>query len=502
LGRIAGLFVILWFIAAVTDLLGRYDYEVEFLQVAVGFYLLSRIPTAFRTRYTTGKKVQKFFTNLGWPLIGLWIAFSILRWIGWFGEMELGVDIIYFLVGGIFLVVTGHAAKSARHKSPYWAARSVLFTIGIVSIFFWILIHLFNIFETYTDLTLVLGVIAIGLGFILGGIRKQPAFFVEIEEEEEPKISEHVYVVDRDITITQKRAQVQMKSGSLYIPVVRGKEIGGIYFGGGSYHVDAKIKEYSDVYRGITMVTGSDWESVKSAHSVHPADEQDFETIGLSKEEVLELAQLQFKGKFTDEVKRRLKKTEIDLPFIKVRETPYGSHVRVGPIEVKDGPGHEHIRIGPWEFNDYGDRKRFTSKGLVITIRSKDEDITIKTNGDTEFIRGDQHILVDHRIKIRTQDIDLLIDEDKKILRSKSFKLFSKEERRILQSDGFTLTVRKKDGTIKKNGRSITITDQDTLEEIRSEIDAVTDELIRNVLDQKELTELNTLIKKFEHELS
>jgi gas vesicle protein len=64
------------------------------------------------------------------------------------------------------------------------------------------------------------------------------------------------------------------------------------------------------------------------------------------------------------------------------------------------------------------------------------------------------------------------------------------------------LTVRKKDGTIKKNGRSITITDQDTLEEIRSEIDAVTDELIRNVLDQKELTELNTLIKKFEHELS
>ena len=89
--------------------------------------------------------------------------------------------------------------------------------------------------------------IAIGLGFILGGIRRQPAFFVEIEDEEEPRISEEVHVVDRDFTILRKGASIQVKSGSLFIPVVTGREIGGIYFGAGSYHVDAKIKEYSDV---------------------------------------------------------------------------------------------------------------------------------------------------------------------------------------------------------------------------------------------------------------
>lgn len=501
LGRIAGLFAILWFIAAVTDILGAYDYEIEFLQLAVGFHILSRIPTAFRKRYTAGKKVQKVLTNIGWPLIGLWILFSILRWIGWFGDLEIGVDINYFLAAGIFLVVIGYAVKSARQKSPFWAARSVFFAIGTVSIFFWVLIHLFDIFQAYSDLIIVVGLFSIGLGFILGGIRKRPAFFVEIEEEEEPHISEEVHVVDQDIKIAQKKAQVDIQKGSIFIPVVGGKEIGGIYFGAGSYRVDATIKEYSDVYRGITMISGSDWESVRSSHALRSAEQQDFETIGLSKDEVLELARLQLKGKFTDEVKRKLKKTEIDLPFIKVRETAHGSHVKVGPIEIKDGPGHEHVRVGPWEINDYGESKRFRSKGLVITIRSKDEDITIRTNGDTEFIRGDQHIIANHRIKIRTDDIDLLIDKDKKILRSESFKLYSKGEKRILQSDGFKLTIRSTAGTIEKKGKSAHISDPNTLEEIRSEIDAISDELIRNVLDQKELTELNTLIKKFEQEI-
>jgi hypothetical protein len=53
-----------------------------------------------------------------------------------------------------------------------------------------------------------------------------------------------------------------------------------------------------------------------------------------------------------------------------------------------------------------------------------------------------------------------------------------------------------------KNGNTVTIKDQKTLEEIRNEIDAAADELIREVLDQGELKKLDTLIKKFEQELS
>lgn len=123
LRRTAALFLILWLISAVTDFLGVYEYEVEFLQLAVGFYLLSRIPTAFRERYSAGKKFEKFFTNLGWPLVGLWIAFKIVRWIGWFGLLEIGVDIDYLLVAGVVCLFIGYTAKSFRYKAGYWAMR-------------------------------------------------------------------------------------------------------------------------------------------------------------------------------------------------------------------------------------------------------------------------------------------------------------------------------------------------------------------------------------------
>ena len=184
LGRVAAVFLILWLITVWTDIMGKYEYEVAFLQLTIGFHLLSRVPTAFRRRYPTGKKIEKFFTNLGWPLVGLWVVFKICRWIGWFGAMEIGLNIDYLLVTGIVMLLMGYGAKSMRYKAGFWAARSVLFAIGGVSVFFWILIQVFHMFEPYADLTLVIGIVAIGLGFILGGLRRRHAFFVDIEEEE------------------------------------------------------------------------------------------------------------------------------------------------------------------------------------------------------------------------------------------------------------------------------------------------------------------------------
>lgn len=503
LGRVAAVFLILWFIAAVTDWMGQYEYEVEFLQLAVGIYLLSRVPTAFKKKYSAGRKIQKFFTNLGWPLVGLWIAFNVFRWIGWFGAMEIRVDIDYFLVVGIVFLLIGHAVKSLRYKAGYWAARSVFFAIGGVSIFFWILIKIFDIFPEYSEVTVVVGIVAIGLGFVLGGLKKPPDFFVEIEEEDEiePEISEDVYVTKEDISITRGKAQVKINKGSLYVPVTAEKDVGGFYFGEGSYHVDAKVKAYHDVYRGVTLVTGREWDSVKADQLVVPADEKAFEDIGLKREEVLEIARLQIKGTLSDEVKRRLKHVQVDLPFIKVRETPHGDYVKVGPFEFDETSGEERVRFGPWGIRERG-RRRFTRRGLLIQIRSKDEDITITTNGKTTLVKGDMQVTVNDKVKVRENDTDLVMDEYKKVLRSGKVKLVCKNGKRILRSDGFELSIREDSGRIRKNGKSRVITDEETLEEIRTEIDAVTDELIKEVLDRGELKELDTLIKRFEQELT
>jgi hypothetical protein len=504
LGRIAALFLILWFITAVTDILGDYEYEVEFLQVAVGFHLLSRIPTAFKSRYTTGKKVQKLFTNVGWSLIGLWIAFIIFRWIGWFGAMEIGVNIDYFLVAGAILLLLGYAAKSLRYKAKYWAARSVLFAIGGVSFLFWILIKVFDIIPQYEDYALVAGIAAIGLGYILGGIKRPPSFYVDIsdEEEEEPEIADNVYVTDDDVSLSRGKAHIKMSKGSLVVPITAGKEIGGIYFGEGSYTVDAAVKVYQDVYRGVTVVAGREWDTVKAEQVITPADENAFEDIGLKKEEVLEIARLQVKGKVTDEVKKRLKQTQIDLPFIKVRETPHGDYIKVGPIEVQETGDEEHVRIGPWEFKETKHKQRLTRSGLFVQIRSKDEDITIHADGKTVFEKGGTRVVVNDKIAVKSDDIDLVMDETKKVLHAGDIALICKGLKRVLRSKGFELIVKEGSGIIKKNGKSVTIDDEKTLAEIRTEIDAAADELIKEVLDRGELKELDALIERFEQELS
>jgi ABC-type antimicrobial peptide transport system permease subunit len=107
LERIAVVFFILWFIAAVTDLLGTYEYEIEFLQFAVVFLLFSRIPAAFRKSFSYRYKLKRVFLNLGLTLVGLWAAFKVLRWIGWFGTMEVGVNIDYMLITGIISLLAG-----------------------------------------------------------------------------------------------------------------------------------------------------------------------------------------------------------------------------------------------------------------------------------------------------------------------------------------------------------------------------------------------------------
>lgn len=504
LGRIAAVFLILWFIAAVTKIMGKYEYEVEFLQLAVGFYLLSRVPTAFRRRYSASKKIQKFFTNLGWPLIGLWIAFKVCRWIGWFGAMKIGINIDYLVVTGIFFLLIGYAAKSLRYKAGYWAARSVLFAIGGVSIFFWIFIKVLDIFQQYADLALVVGIVGIGLGYILGGLRKPPTFFVELEEEEdiEPEIAEEVSVTKEDLVITRGKTQVNISKGSLVVPIIAGKEIGGIYFGEGSYRVDAKVKMYQDVYRGVTVVSGREWDSIREDQKVSPADDEAFEDIGLKREEVLEIAQLQIKGKLTDEVRKRLKHVQVDLPFIRVRETPHGDYVKVGPLEFEDTGREENVRFGPWGFKESKSRHRLAKSGLFVQIRSKDEDVTISTNGKTILTKGDLHVTVNDKVKVRGDDIDLVMDEEKKVLHTGNITLICKEHKRALRSDGFELSVKDDKCRIKKNGKTRVITDEKTLEEIRAEIDAVADELIKEVLDRGELKELDALIKRFEQEFS
>lgn len=172
LERVAAAFFLLWIIAAVTDVLGRYEYETEFLQCAVGLYLLSRALPVFSRQYSAGRKIQVLLTRLGWPLVGLWALFEVLRWSGWVGTVEIGVDIGYFLViGGVFLVM-GYTVKSVRVMRKHWILRLLLFIIGIFLAFSWILMRGFSYFPEYANYVLVAGIVAVSLVVVSGGLKR------------------------------------------------------------------------------------------------------------------------------------------------------------------------------------------------------------------------------------------------------------------------------------------------------------------------------------------
>ena len=186
LERIAAAFFLLWIIAAVTDLL--VEYEVEFLQCAVGIYLISQILSVFEPEYTPGKKIQKFFTSLGWPLIGFWAVFTLLEWSRWVGPVEIGIDIDYFLVIGVIFLVLGYTIAFFRSAARFGIVRFLLFVIGGFSFSFWIFTRIFSIFSEYADYILVVGIVSIGLGLVLG--LKRPGKTKESPREEEEALPE------------------------------------------------------------------------------------------------------------------------------------------------------------------------------------------------------------------------------------------------------------------------------------------------------------------------
>lgn len=116
---VAVVFVFLWLITVITDLLGGY-YEIQFLQLAVGIFLLSQVLPAFKREYSTGRKIQELLIKVGWPLLGLWIVFTALRYSRFVGTMEIGIDIGYFLAAGAVCLLLGYTVKFMRFIKERW----------------------------------------------------------------------------------------------------------------------------------------------------------------------------------------------------------------------------------------------------------------------------------------------------------------------------------------------------------------------------------------------
>ena len=158
------LFFLLWFGAALDMGDIGDEYEMRFLQSAVGIFLFSQVLPALR-QYSTTRKIEVFFTRVGWALAVIYIGFSILPWTGLVGEVDSGINVFYFAVTALAFLLVGYLLKFGRFMKK--RSLKVLFVIGGFALFFWILFREFSIFPEYTNYILIIGALTISLGIIL-----------------------------------------------------------------------------------------------------------------------------------------------------------------------------------------------------------------------------------------------------------------------------------------------------------------------------------------------
>lgn len=159
---VAAVFFLLW----IAGVFGGIHYETEMLLAAVTVYILSRVLSVVNKGYSTGEKVQEVFITVGWGFFGLWIFIVLLQYTGWVDIAPAGID-HYFFVAGVALLLMGYAIKVVRAVKHDFR---IVFVIGGVCIFSWILASIFSVFA-YADYVLVAGIVCISIG--IGGWLKR-----------------------------------------------------------------------------------------------------------------------------------------------------------------------------------------------------------------------------------------------------------------------------------------------------------------------------------------
>jgi len=493
-GRIAVVFLALWFITQVTDLLGKYEYPEYFLGFVFLFFLASSI--------LESAKYKVFFKKMAYGIAKstflIWLFIKIGDHFDWTGFEYWSQYPDYFIIAFFASILIGYTIGKHRR-----GARTAFYGIGFLGIVFWIFAKIFNLVPEYQTLIFFGSIAAVGIGYIVGIFEEERKLrwiyeAEDFEKIEEPKIKEEARVLKSDLEIKKDNTKINIEEGSIFVPVANGKEIGGVFFGQGSYSVDAKVKKYINVFQGITVLTGNKWKNVKK--SLRDAEEKDFESMGLKKDEVFDLARIQIEEKEWKKIRKRFEKTvsSIDMPFIKVRETEAGDYVKVGPIEVIDVEGKgSRVKFGPFKVGESMEWEEQALYDISAKIRTKNKEISLKIKGDKTILKEDDRMVISkpNKVIIEDGDVSLKITENKRILKSEELSIFESEGKTVLKTPDVKVILND-ELTIKKDGETHVLKNAKIKQEIKNKLD----DLIRDILDKKEMKELDSLLEKLKQE--
>ena len=457
-------FFLLWALSLVSDVLGSYEYKLQFLFIMFALWAIGSFIDGFREAYPIDKQISTAFRKLGTTLFGVWILLLFFDLLGWL-EPWWDQYIIYALALSIISVSVGFAVRAMKTRRGYWQARSTLYGLGIVIVVLWGIFKLLGLYPDYQDTMLISGIIAFAVGYVSGVFTKTQDFdFIEEKiyhitdsmrevTTRRLDVAEDVKVIEDDFVVGG-RMPLTIEEGTICVDVLDDDTmVGTVYFGQGSYEVPMGRQRENVPFMGYCYCYGREWPSVAATQFATAATASDFERIGLNKEEVRELARILATNKDAsaeeiEQLRTRLEErgNRISLPFIKVFEGEEGEYVKFGPIEVMDRKGKQaRVRIGAREFVDKECPALELPEGVEVSILTTEGTTVIREYDDKTVANGPTRDISigKNNVSIKLGDVSYVLNDKKEHLQMPKHEIMMRKERRALvRTPDFKMTIR------------------------------------------------------------
>ena len=506
-----------------TDVLGKYEYKEEFLMASLAFWVIGSFAAGFRSDKTLGKSLVSSLRKAGTTLFGIWILLLILGWFDWLGPVW-GGKVNYMLGLSLILFAVSFTVRAMTIKNTNWRIRSTFYSLGFLIVLSWILMRIFDLFSEYQDATILSGIAALAIGYIIGASKKNydyDLFDEKIEDiskamdevKEPPSASEEVRVLDKEFVYGSTH-KIIINKGAAYVEMRRGKEnCGNVFFGEGSYNIESDFVDEKGHFMGICHANLKDCDNIELEHRA--ASDDDLENLGLERDDIKELSNIFVQGgegsyqRLEDlkiKIKEGGKKTEINLPFIKILEGKEGDYVKVGPFEVADVKGKgSSIKIGDRTFVDkkndtvehsleYEDNFRIlTTEGSIFIGMSNDN--ALIESRDLFYQKGE------NAESISKGDISFKSTADGQRLSSKDLELtIGSECNLISKANGVEIKVRDAHVTLKIGGERKEFEDKELAEMVSELMRTAAPHVVKDTFEGSTVL-LNELIMQVTNEL-
>ncbi len=519
--KIALVFFVLWLVSLATNVLGRYEYKETFLFAAFSFWVLGSFVDGLTKRRYAKRRISVSLRKGGTTLFGIWVLLLIFEVLGWLGAWWEGYS-IYALWLSLLCFSSSVIINSIAKKRGYWQIRSIFYTTGMIIVIVWAALKYTGSYVDSQDAILIGGIALLAIGFVIGASKKEDdfEFFVDVKKEISEKMrevpdltetAENVMALDESVKIGQDPS-VTIKKGALSVDIYEDeRRIGTVYFGEGSYKVATEIYTFEEPFMGYCYSHGAKWEKYAPKKQAVKAEQKHFDAIGLTKEDIKELAIILSTNDSSaheriDDVKARLKSrnTEITLPFMKIIESKEGEYVKIGPLEVVDlHDKGSRIRFKGKEFverNGYEKDKDMPSD-LVFKIFTTDGTTTIVTNnGNTHLSTEEGTITVENDLlEFNIKSIKYIKMPSMQRLEAPNLDIIVRKEKKVsVKIDDFKLKVQDDAISMDHKGRHIhtsNVEQADTLKEI---VAAHVPYIIKDVLNESSIAQNQLMMQLIE----